>query len=805
MKTYITLLSLSIVLTLHSQTSEEYLCYPKDPKARYREHNYDMIKGVMDVRFDPFKGIVNGKVTYTFKPKQQKIDSMYLDAPSQQFSKIQLDGKDVSYTTYDKLGITIRTGNSLEWETEHTLVLEYTCTPRKGIYFVGWNDEKNLMRKQIWTQGQGVDNRYWIPGYDDVSDKLLTETIITFDKTYEVVSNGDLKSVKENTDGTKTWHYAMNQPQVLYLIMIAIDKYAYKDIISSSGLRIRQYYYGNRPETFEPTYAYSKEMMDWQEKELNMPFPWKSYANCPVQEFMYGAMENTTATIFTDYYVQDSRAALERNYIGVNCHEQTHQWFGDYVTEISSTHHWLHESFATHYAKHFRRYIFGEDEFQWQRRDEMRQAWEADKSNHLPIAHSQAGSTRHYPQGSIVLDMLRYVVGNEQYRKVITAYLKQHPYELVESNDLYRAFYDVLGINLDWFFDEWVYRGGIPKYEVSYKDNGSLIEMTVLQTHTQDATKGLFRMPIPVHVYYTDGTMDSFQIANEAHANKTYYWSKSVASKNISFVLFDPNWNVLKTLVFNKGYTELLAQAKGAKNMIDRYDAILEMRKTDIETKRTDLIALYNLESFYGIQAEIVSQLQNDTKPETQALLNKAITNKHHLVRRAVLEGVTELQKPLQKSYEKLLTDSSYITIEYTLNTLCEKDSKNAKKYLAITSSMQGMNKNIRITWLKNACKYMYSDVYKNELISYATHSYEFRTRGKAFDALTQLHYFDETIAFALMEAMCSSNGRLSGPATGAFQKLINLSVENKNVAKKVYNQGTWETWQKEIIEKILS
>jgi len=800
-KKSLTLLLLFITLLGFSQ-SEDYLCYPKDPKARYREHNYDMIRGVIDVNFNSKEGIVNGKVTYDFAAKQLKVDTMYLDAPGITFSSIQLDKKEVKYRQYGE-GITLLFDKSLTWDMTHQLVLNYTCTPRKGIYFVGWNDEKNLMRKQIWTQGQGVDNRNWIPGYDDVSDKLLLETIITFDKDYEVVSNGNLVETKINTDGTKTWHYAMNQPMVLYLVMIAIDKYAFKDIISKNGLRIRQYYYGDRPETFEPTYKYSKEMMDWEESELRTPFPWKSYANCPVQEFMYGAMENTTATIFTDFYVQDKRGTLERNYVDVNCHEQTHQWFGDYVTEISSTHHWLQESFATHYAKHFRRFIFGEDEFQWMRRGEMKSAIAANVANQLPIASSQAGSPRHYPQGSIVLDMMRYVVGNEQYRRVITAYLQKYPYQNVESNDLYRAFYNVLGINLDWFFDEWVYRGGIPEYTINYMDTGSKLTMIVNQTHEKTNVTGVFKMPINIEFHYTDGSKDSFQVWNKV-AKDTFDFTKSDVTKKISYVLFDPNNQILKTVKFEKSYQELIAQAKNTAFMIDRYDAIIALKSIEIEKKRKDLVELYLKETFSGIKMEILSQLANDDNKDTKMIMIKAMTDTSHMVRRAVLDNTTKLDKNLLKNYEALLFDPSYQTIETALNKLCSEFPKNAEKYLELTKNDMGMNKNIRITWLQNALTYKKNQdaAYKDELIGYASHSYEFRTRTKAFTALDSLKLWNENLIQNLLEATYNSNGRLAGPATTTIRNL-SKKEEFKTAAKKYYETHVWKDWQKEIMEKI--
>lgn len=73
-----------------------------------------------------------------------------------------------------------------------------------------------------------------------------------------------------------------------------------------------------------------------------IPYPWKTYTGMlPVQDFLYGAMENTAATVFGDFILVDKREFIDRNYIGTNVHELTHQWFGDYITARSSKHTWL--------------------------------------------------------------------------------------------------------------------------------------------------------------------------------------------------------------------------------------------------------------------------------------------------------------------------------------------------------------------------------------------------------------------------------------------------------------------------------
>ncbi|MCW5909218.1 MAG: M1 family metallopeptidase [Chitinophagales bacterium] len=799
---------LSVISSLSLSASDSTICYLRDADGRIREHNIDFLKMVLDVKFNTKQGKVFGKVKYDFTPIQYITDTVFLNAPGIDIKKVLVSGKETQFTT-DSNGITIRFLPPLDWNKQYNMEITYEATPRKGLYFVGWNantgnthNDPYFTRKQIWTQGQGIDNRHWFPCYDDVNDKLITETIITFDSAYTVIANGVLKLKKANADGTNTWHYAMSKPMVPYLVMIAIDRFAYKDYKSKNGMVSRQYYYNDRPYVVEPTYRYSAEMMDWLSTELQVKYPWETYCNVPVQDFMYGAMENTTATIFGDFYQTDERSSIERSYVATNAHELTHQWFGDYITEYSAQHHWLHESFATYYAKQFTRQVFGEDYYESNKRDEANSAINADAVDRYPVAHAKGGSARHYPKGSFVIDMIRYTVGDSVYRKCITNYLKKHAYANVSNHDFMMAFMETAGINLDWFFDQWLYRAGVPNYLVSYERQQDRVAFYIRQTHQTDELTGYFKMPVVLEVHFADG---SSSVKREWIGNQfdTVYVNAPVG-KQVSYTLFDPGSNILKTISFSKSLNELKAQATNAKHMIDRYDAICEMRATETELKRDFLISLFNRGDYNRVLIEIISQLAYDRTPAAIQLFRDALKHPDFQVRRAVVEKLNEFPEAILPDVENLLADSSYITIETVLRKLCRRYESKAADYLNRVKNIKGLNNNVRIAYIellekgKAATKEQIA-----ELVGYTSNNYEFRTRGKAFEAVQRLQLCTPEIISNLFNAALYTNSRLSGPAVSALKSLLSSSA-NKEMAKGIFELTPWQQWEKEALEKII-
>jgi aminopeptidase N len=743
----------------HEYTTETHI---HEAGTESREHPADFQRLVLNVQFRPAKGEVFGTVTHHFRVLQEQVDSILLDAPGVKVTEVISGGKAIQFRSTDK-HLVLYFSPALKWGKTDSLRINFNSTPRKGIYFIGWNDATNRSRKQIWTQGQATDHRYWFPCYDDANDKVQTEVIVNFDKAYQVLSNGRKLTERENADGTKTWHYRLDKPHAAYLLMIAIGQYAIDQRVTKSGVPLALWYYPDQKDRVANTYRYSTEIVEFMERETGIPYPWGSYAQVPVQDFIYGAMENTSATVFGDFFCLDDRGYLDRNYVNVNCHELVHQWFGDYVTHRAAKDMWLHESYATFYAKLFEGKIYGKEYYQHILRQEQNAAIQASEKDDYPIRNTHAGTSRFYPKGSAVIHMFRYAFGEEAFHKVINHYLKRHALGNVETNDLYQSFQDTLGLSPDWFFDQWLYRGGEPHYKVSWRNVANATEVNIRQIQAHSALIPLFKMPIVVEAHYTDGTSRS--IREDVSAETEVLSIPNPDGRQVSFVLFDPGSNVLKRLTFAKPFEELKAQALGAPEMLDRHDAVAELRNLPA-ARKTELYAqIFKREKFHYVKTEIVQQLVNDSLASSREIIRLALLDPSRHVRQAVITNVKFIPSELLADYEKLLTDSSYTVIELALDKLAEQYPQNLARYLKLTEKTVGVvGHNVLIKSLEVSANAGNTRAI-TELVDKTTNAFEFRTRALAMQALKRLNYLDNILLDHLLDALFNPNGRLSAVA----------------------------------------
>lgn len=725
----------------------------EDPSWQVPEKYIDILHMEAHLSVNPYDTLVEGRVNFLFRPMRDAVDSFQFYSPDITYNKVEIDGMETSYRS-NGASLIVYPGDTLCRSKEYLIRLEYLARPEYDLFHIGWSEPALRDNKQIWAHRPF----HWLP-YSD--DRLTADMFVTFHGDYRVFSNGIRESVTDNPDGTKTWHYKMHREHPFFSTALVVGQYDFLTDTTLSGVPLELWYYPWNEDHAEPTYRYTSEMFSFLEEELGFPYPYELYREAPVEDYLYGAMETTTSTVFGDYLAVDERAWDGRNYVNVNAHELTHQWFGNCLSHLRGRDVWLTESFATYYAKMFEKHVFGDDYYDWVRDQEWNEAMAASAKDGYPVGDSRGGRARWYPKGSLVLDMMRDVLGEAGFKAAMKKYLEDNAFSEVETGEFLAAIREATGTSLEWFFEQWIYRGGEPSYKVSWKemnrpDGMRQTVVSVRQVQNRDELTGLFKMPVRIEVYYDDGTVAA-----------AVPWIKdelqdicidNPGNRKISFVLFDPGRRILMNVEFTRSFDEWSAQLLNAKLMIDRYDALLALRDFPVVQKKETLLKAYRQETFHLTKGEILKQLgaenvtgwQLDTDP---------------YVRRAAILSQKTVPEKLRTDFEPFLLDESYINVELALDLLCRSFPERTKEYLERTKDETGWRgRNIRMKWLEIAIGAGERE-YLDEVVDYCGPHWEFETRINAFSLLQRLNYLDEQAALHLIDGYLYWNYKVSNAA----------------------------------------
>ncbi len=794
------LFQILFLLPFFTFSQDKTITYLQDPASNPPDLIISLKHLKADVSFRPEQDLVIGNTEFSFTTNRYKTDSIVFYTPDFTIKDVTLEGKKARWTLEDKT-LVIFPDRALDgYHRESTLGIAYEARPTAGlIYFTGWSLQEKGKRKEIWAHRP----HGWLPYMDG---RITADMFIRFDSAYRVFSNGERIEVTLNRDGTKTWHYRMTKNHPFFSTALVIGDYRYKAVKSAGGVPMEFWYYRGQEDRVAPTYQYSEAMMDFMEKEIGVRYPYPLYRQVPVIDYMYGAMETTTSTVFGDFMLIDPHAFWQRNYINTNAHELAHQWFGNCISHLENKDVWLTESFGTYYAKMFEKATFGDDHYQNIRNDEMLLALNAAKSNNYPVGGSMGGVARIYQKGSLVMGMLRYVMGDEEFRNAVRNYTQNSEFTSTETGDFIRFVYESSDTPYNWFFEEWVLHGGEPSYKVSWKemDDSSGTRSTIFSVwQVQEITDliGLFKMPVVFEVHYKDGTADRMKVWIENKYHEVVL--PNPEKKEIDYALFDPGREILKKISFDKTFEELSAQALRALSMIDRYDALLALRTTPPEKKRDLLLSCYSHETFHLTKTEIIQQLSSDSDQRTLDLLKKALNDPDAKVRYAVLKNVTPLPLGMMADAEKALNDESYLNIETALDNLCSSFPGNIGKYLEVTKDMQGWRGlNIRMKWLEIALNHGEKE-YFEELQRYTGPEYEFETRMNSLILAKRFNFGNERIMKNALSAWLHWNYKLSGTGREVISYFYQQDAYRKMI-DSVAGSGDWSDKERSRLKDLL-
>jgi len=586
----------------------------------------------LDLTVDPDKRSVVGTATLRASVIAADTRAVELDAVELTIDRVTVGGAPAGFR-HDGKRLRVELPRAAPTGTELVIAVAYRGAPRRGLYFIAPDDAYPHKPVQVWSQGQDEDSRYWFPCFDAPNEKATSELTVTVPAKLFAVSNGTL--VSDRTDGDhRTLHWRLDVPHSCYLITLAVGDFA---TIETTWRDVPVVYYveRGRQAAAERTLARTPEMLELFSRQFGVPYPYPRYAQVFVADFIFGGMENTSATTLTDTVLLDERAAIDHDADALVAHELAHQWFGDLVTCRDWGEGWLNEGFATYSEYLWREHREGRDAADLEL-DEWAEMYFGEDSGR----YRRTLATKYYEEpidifdhhlyekGGRVLHMLRQVVGDPAFFGALAHYLGKHRLGVVESRDLARAVEEATGKNLDWFFSQWVLDGaGHPELDVAIRwdDAEQLATVTVEQKQKVDARTPLFR--IPTYVRFRIGDHDR-DVAIDIVDTKHVFHMRLEGEP--SQAIFDPGRVVLAGLKVAKPEPVWIAELAGATIAIDRSTAAQALARRGGPAAERALGDALERDRFWAVRGSAALGLATLRTPTARDRLVKALAAEVH-------------------------------------------------------------------------------------------------------------------------------------------------------------------------------
>lgn len=518
--------------------------------------------------------------------------------------------------------------------------IAYTVTnPKEGLHFFGPSAAEPDVPLTVWSQGEPLEARHWIPCLDHPAQRQTTEMRITVADGYEALSNGRLVSKTANPDKTVTFHWSQAASHPSYLMTLVVGKYA---VVAEDykGKPVLYYVPPGRRADVARSFGRTRDMLDFFSTRFGIEYPWEKYAQVVVEQFTWGGMENTSATTLVDSAVQDERSMLDGTPDGLIAHELGHQWWGDLVTARDWAHLWLNEGFASYCEVLWADHHDGKDEANYDLYHKAAAAIAGGKDR--PVVDRRYPTPdamfdgRAYPKGAWVLHMLRGRLGEDAFWKCIRTYGTDHRHKSVETSDLRRTCERVTGKNLERFFYDWTERPGAPLLDVTteYLADTKQLKATVKQTQPGEP----FAFPLPVRVRGKSGKADDHAIQIGEKDLVTYL----PLAEPPTGVEVDPDLTVLAEVTEHKGRDWWTAQLQTGTSVAARLRAAKHFGKArDVGV----LAKALKDEKFWGVSAEIAHHLGEAGGAAARDALLAGLANGQAKVRRAVATALGKFAK----------------------------------------------------------------------------------------------------------------------------------------------------------------
>lgn len=545
---------------------------PEDPspnQTRWDQQYYD-IRLTLDT---VLRTISLGQVTMRSEVLDGPLTQVELNfADNMTISTVTSGG---SPTTFSRGGNVLTVTLDRPYATGELIevVVQYSGRPTGGSFLFDTFGGQPM----VWSLSQPFGARTWWPCKDYPDDKAESVDIrITAPTGHRIASNGSL--VSETDNGTTSFaHWHESYPIATYLVHLGVHPYTLTTgtYVSDGGDSLDLVFYDFPSEVVDnaPANAVVDEMLGvFADLFGEYPYMGEKYGH---NQFLFsGGMEHQTCTSMGAYFES------------IVAHEAMHQWWGDMVTCRTYNHVWLNEGFATYGEALWAEAAYGQEAYF---ADILANQYFGPGTIYVVDDTDQNAvfnSNLSYNKGSFVLHMLRHVVGDAAFFQTFAEYRAQFAYSSATTEDFQAIAEAESGLDLDAFFQQWIYGDGYPIYEYDWTATGPgpgaggswSLDLSIDQLQTNQ----VFTMPIDVVVTTTAGT-ETFVVQNDA-ASDSYLLLTS--AEPIDVKLDPENWILRQVIApipqptFTRG--------------------ILLVNGVDWETYGAEITASYAAKAFWG-------------------------------------------------------------------------------------------------------------------------------------------------------------------------------------------------------------
>jgi len=653
----------------------------------------------VSLTFDLDAQLFEGENRITITPYSDGVSQVELDAEDLTVTAVfDEQGRDLVFDTSDS-SVFVELSTAVSYGDTVDFTVRYSGEgSRDGFFFDQATEEHPQM---VSTDSWPDEARNWIPLYDYPNDKVTHELIVTAPAGNRILSNGRLVGVTEDEEaGTTTWHWSQEEKHSTYLMMLAIGPYA---VIEDSlgSLPINYWVYPDAVEDARWIFEKTPRMVAYYGDLFGFPYPWAKYDQVTTPHVGGGA-EATSATILGHGMIHDRRAEQDFSWESIIAHEIAHQWWGDLITLREWSHTWLNESFGTYSDYLWTRHEDGDDEGAWEllgkKNSYLREAHDRYIRpivfNRYERPHDNFDSHT-YPKGAVILHQLRYLLGDDPFFRTLSTFLNEFAFEPVDTYDFMKTVKEVTGRNMDWFFEQFIFRPGHPVFEVRSEWDAVAGEIHLEVDQVQDREHGVpvYRFPVQIGIVAEAGKRVETVWLEGEHDR---FVLKSTEEPLL--VRFDEgNW-MLKEWTYEMSVDELLYQARND-DVIGREWAVRQLADhgTDARVGET-LAAIAGDDSFWAVRVAAVEVLAANKGRESVIVLRDAALDPHSQVRQAAVRSLGNLadRSLIEFFRARFDSDDSYRVQSEALRALGRSGDRGQLEFLRAAATMDSPRDVIR-------------------------------------------------------------------------------------------------------------